>query len=271
MSVFRKMESLKCVFSTFKIFTMRILSVLFLLISGVLFSQPLTVKIESITFKDSVPELREFQLKYSIKNNTSDTLKMFIKPNNSWASAKDEGSQISYYKIFENDSFIDIGSIFTTNGQVISGFIIKPDDSIKTQEDFNIKYVKYLSKQYSTPLDSLQKIYKKEGMESLYLFEGKQFYTQKEKQKMKCLTLNPNEQRESSIILNWDKNRYFKRDSNEYYLDEKTLYNLEITLVVLKEEFQDKIDEEVYKKLIKDPHFIKGVFVSNKVEINLKP
>lgn len=75
---------------------MRLFPILFLLMSCLTFAQPLTVKIESITFEDSIPEQREFKLKYLIKNNTSDTLKMFIKPNGSWSGVKDEGSQISY-------------------------------------------------------------------------------------------------------------------------------------------------------------------------------
>lgn len=127
-----------------------------------------------------------------------------------------------------------------------------------------------MSRQYSTPLDSLQKIYKKEGMDGLYIFEGKQFYTKKKKRKMTCQILNPNQELECSFVFNWDKKRYFYSDPNEYYLDENTKYYFEITLVALKEEFKDKIDEVLYKKLINDPNFIKGVFVSNKVEINLQ-
>ena len=250
---------------------MRLFSILFLMIGYVTFGQPLTIKIESITFKDSIPEQREFKLKYVIKNNTSDTLKMFFKPNNLQPSTETSVSKISYYKIYENDTFLEIGSIFTTKGQIITDFSSNETDSIKRNENFEKKYVEYLSKKYKIPLDSLQKIYKKEGMESLYLFEGKQFYAKKEKRKMNCQVLNPNEELECSIVFNWDKKRYYYRDPNEFYLDENAKHYFEITLVALKEEFKDKIDEAVYNKLINDPNFIKGVFVSNKVEINLKP
>ena len=250
---------------------MRLFSVLFIMINYVTFAQPLTIKIESITFKDSIPEQREFKLKYIIKNNTSDTLKMFFKPNNLQPSTEISASKISYYKIYENDTFIDVGSIFTTNGQIISGFSVKETDSIKSREEFEKKYVEFLSKQYKTSLDSLQKMYKEKGLESLLQFEGKKFYEIEKKRKMTCQILNPNEELECSIVFNWDKKRYFYRDPNEYYLAENAKHYFEITLVALKEEFKDKIDEAVYNKLINDPNFIKGVFVSNKVEINLKP
>lgn len=114
-------------------------------------------------------------------------------------------------------------------------------------------------------------MYKEKGLESLLQFEGKKFYEIEKKRKIVVQILNPNEELECSIVFNWDKNRYFYRDPNEYYLAENAKHYFEITLVALKEEFKDKIDEAVYNKLINDPNFIKGVFVSNKVEINLKP
>ncbi len=179
------------------------------MINYVTFAQPLTIKIESITFKDSILEQREFKLKYVIKNNTSDTLKMFVKPNNLQPSTKTSVSKISYYKIYENDTFIDIGSIFTTNGQIISDFSTKETDSIKSREEFEKKYIAYLSKKYEIPLDSLQGIHKDEGLLSLLEFESKKFFEEEKKRKMEVQILNPNEGLECSIVFNWDKNRYF--------------------------------------------------------------
>jgi hypothetical protein len=250
---------------------MRLFSILFLLVGCSCFSQPLTLTIDSITSSDSIQEERKFKLKYLIKNNTSDTLKMFFKSNGYPSSLKNSISNISYYKIYENDTFIDIGSIFTTKGHLISDFSVREGDSIKTTEAVEKMYVEYLSKRYKTELDSLNKIYQEEGFESLLKFEGQKYYDLQKKRKLECQILNPNEQLEFFIEFNWDKNRYIYRDPNEYYLAENAKYYMEITLVALKEELQDKIDETVYKKLKKDPNFIKGVFVSNKVEINFKP
>ena len=250
---------------------MRLLAVLFLLSCFASFAQPITIKIDALTANDSVPDSREFNLKYRVINNTSDTLKLFFNPNGFTPTTGSSSAKISYYKIYENDTFIDIGSIFTTNGAIISKFSIKDIDSIKTKEDLEKMYVNFLSEYYKTPLDSLQKIYKEEGFESLFNFEGKKYFDLEKKRKIDYQVLAPKEQLKCSMVFNWDKKRYFYRAPHEYYLDEKAKHYFEITLVALKEEYKNKIDEAVYKKVLTDSNFIKGVFVSNKVEINLKP
>jgi len=250
---------------------MHLRAVLFLLIGFTSFAQPITIKIDALTANDSVPDSREFNLKYRVINNTSDTLKLFFNPNGFTPTAGSSIAKISYYKIYENDTFIDIGSIFTINGTITSKFSIKDIDSIKTKEDLEKMYVQFLSQHYKTPLDSLQKVYKEEGFETLLKFEGKKYFDLEKKRKIDYQVLDPNEQLKCSMVFNWDKKRYFYRAPHEYYLDENTKHYFEITLIALKEEYKNKIDEAVYNKALKDPNFIKGVFVSNKVEINLKP
>ena len=250
---------------------MRFLAVVFLLICFTSFAQPITIKIDALTANDSVPDSREFKLTYRVINNTSDTLKLFFNPNGFTPTKGSSIAKISYYKIYENDTFIDIGSIFTTNGAITSKFSIKDVDSIKTKEDLEKMYINFLSEYYKTPLDSLQKINKEEGFESLLKFESKKYFELEKKRKINYQVLAPNEQLECSMDFNWDKKRYFYRAPHEYYLDENAKHYFEITLVALKEEYKNKIDEAVYNKALKDPNFIKGVFVSNKVEINLKP
>lgn len=249
---------------------MRLFYFLFLLLGFNSFSQPLTIKIDALIARDSVPYEREFKLTYQVINNTSDTLKMFFKSNGLAPTEGSPNAKISYYKIYENDTFLDIGSIFTTNARM-SQFSVKDNDSIKTKEEFEKKYVEFLSSYYKAPLDSLQKVYKEEGMQGVLKFEGKKYFELKNKRKIDYQVLAPNEKLECSVIFSWDKNRYFYREPHEYYLDENAKHYFEITLVALKEEYRDKIDEKVYEKVILDPTFIKGVFVSNKVEINFKP
>ena len=250
---------------------MRLLAVVVLLICFTSFAQPITIKIDALKANDSVPDSREFTLKYRVINTTSDTLKLFFNPNGFTPTTGSSNAKISYYKIYENDTFIDIGSIFTTNGTITSKFSIKDSDSIKNKEDLEKMYLEFLSQHYKTPLDSLQKIYKEEGFESLLKFEGKKYFDHEKKRKIDYQVLVPNEQLECSMVFNWDKKRYFYRDPHEYYLDENAKHYFEITLVALKEEYKNKIDEAVYNKALKDPNFIKGVIVSNKVEIDLKP
>jgi hypothetical protein len=96
---------------------------------------------------------------------------------------------------------------------------------------------------------------------------------QKASKRMKnhYLTLQPSQIENFEATFNWNKNRYYYLEPNEYYLDENAKHYFEFTFVALKEEFKDRIDEDLYAKIKDDPNFIKGVFISNKVEINLKP
>lgn len=250
---------------------MRLFILLFSLLTIKVFSQPVNVAITSITFNDSIENEREFTLTYLLKNNTADTLKLFFKQNGFSPTTGSQSAKISYYKIYENDDFLHVGSIFTTRGKIIGRFSIEEDPSIKSEKEYEKLYVEFLSKQYKTAQDSLQKIYAEQGIEGLLLFEGKKHFDKERNTKIEGQILNPNEEIQCSIGFNWDKNRYFNREPHEYYLDENATHYFEITFVALKEEHKDKIDEAIYKKLINDPNFIKGVFVSNKFEINLKP
>lgn len=233
-------------------------------------AQPLTLKIESITSKDSLPTEREFKLKYYVKNNTADTLHFFLDTKSITPSTGGSMSQSPYYKIYENDSFIEVGQIFKGKGTLISHFKTSDTDSILTQEDYDKKEIGYLSELYKTPNDSLQLLYKQKGMNAIHEFVFKKYYQLEKERKSIPQVLAPNEQLECTSTFYWDKNRYFYKEPNEYYLDENAKHYFEITLVCLKEEFQNHIKPEVYDKIMKLPNFIKGVFVSNKVEINLQ-
>jgi hypothetical protein len=57
---------------------MHLRAVLFLLICFTSYAQPITIKMDAVTANDSVPDSREFNLKYRVINNTSDTLKLFL-------------------------------------------------------------------------------------------------------------------------------------------------------------------------------------------------
>ena len=70
--------------------------------------------------------------------------------------------------------------------------------------------------------------------------------------------------------LLWDKTRYYKLDDNEFYLDEKSNHFLEISITLLKEEYQKTVSKEMFETITKNKNFIKGSFVSNKHLINFQ-
>lgn len=252
---------------------MRLFTILFLLLRFLSFSQPLSVEITSIASRDSLDYQREFKLTYLIKNNTADTLKLFLKSSYLSSNQDNQAGKFAYYKIYEDDLFLDIGTIFSTKGKriTINRFSFNDLDENKSKEDFENTYIDFLRQHYHTSRDAIDKIYKEEGFEGLIKFEGKMYMEQIEKKKIEYQVLEPNQKVECMATFYWDKKRYYFKDPNEYYLDENAKHFLEITLVALKEEFKSQIETELYAKIKDDPNFIKGVFVSNKVEINLRP
>jgi hypothetical protein len=80
--------------------------------------------------------------------------------------------------------------------------------------------------------------------------------------------LKPNETKNFQIITFWDKQRYFKIDENEYYLDENEKYEFELSLYLDKLNRKEKLTEEEFTKIKNDENFIEGRFSSNKMKIN---
>ena len=70
------------------------------------------------------------------------------------------------------------------------------------------------------------------------------------------------------MMLLWRKDRYFKHDDIEFYLAENTPHYFEITVNLMKEPFRDMLTKVEYNAIMDDENFIRGVFVSNKTEIN---
>lgn len=243
---------------------------LFFLMNSTLFAQPLTLTIDSIVSKDSLPHQREFKLKYHITNNTNDTVRFFLDNRSLTPNISGSLSRCPYYKIYENDIYLELGPVFQPKGNLISSFSLADDDSSQSESDFENKYIIYLSTRYKMPLDSLQTLYKKVGFAAVSQIEGKKYYEIENDRKSTPQIVLPNEQLEGTSTFYWDKNRYFFRKPQEFILDENAKHYFEITLVALKEELKGHIKPEVYDKIMKLPNFIKGVFTSNKVEINLK-
>jgi len=82
--------------------------------------------------------------------------------------------------------------------------------------------------------------------------------------------LKPNETKHFEQKLNWTKQRYYKSFDLEYFFDEESKYFLQLELSLMKKEFSDRLSEEEFENIMKNPNFLKGNYYSNKVEINFK-
>jgi len=247
---------------------MRILFVLFILKSGLLMAQPLTLQIDSLSSKDQNEKERIFTIKYHLQNNTEDTLRFFFTPKKISPSTGGSMTKEIYYKIYENQNFIEIGQAFNQFFPEKTEFDF--DEALSEKQRDSLIIIQ-LSKKFEESPTRLFKIFKEEG--SIGLLDPSKDYMVKFYKKINNYfhTLLPHQKEQFEAHFIWNKNRYYYMEPNEYYLDENAKHFFEITLVALKEEFKGSIDDDVYEKIMKDPNFIKGVFVSNKVEINLKP
>lgn len=244
---------------------MRFYSLNFLMLTFNLFAQPLTLRIESITSIDESDKERIFTVNYTLKNNTNDTINFYFHPKNVSPSTGGSMTKEIYYKIYENINFIEIGVAFN---QVTAETAEFDFDEKMTQAEKDSIMIVYVAKKLDEDPVKLLKTYKEEG--SIGLLDPNKDYMQKYYQTLENYyhTLLPNQNEEFVANFSWNKNRYYFNEPNEFYLDENAKHYFEMTLVALKEEFKDKIDAEEYDKIMKNPYFVKGVFVSNKVEID---
>ncbi len=220
---------------------MKYFYILFFCLTAFSQSKPLELKILSLTEIDSVSE-RTFSLDFSISNKTDKTIHFILNPEGLIPISGGSMRPNPYYKIYEKETSIDISNLFT--GRKVSR-------TFKNEEDF---------KKYQ---DSLSEVVKNKTLEELV--KENKASTIKNIQEMK-----PNETKEYSSTFRWDKNRYFKNDVMEYYIDEKESHFFELHINLMKEELLSKFSEEEQNEILKDKNFIKGWFTSNKVEINFR-
>lgn len=249
---------------------MRLFSILFLLFTSAIIAQPLTLSIDSVTSKEEQEgdgKNRIFTVNYNLKNNTADTLRFFLDPKNVSPSTGGSLTKEIYYKIYENEKFIEIGQAFT---QFFTDQVDFKFDENMTQVQKDSVVINFMAIKLDENPTKLFKIHKEEGAAAL--MDPSRDYMQKMEKRVKNYyhTLSAGQKEQFSANFRWNKNRYYYIEPNEFYLNEDTKHYFELTFVALKEEFQLQVDTEVYDKIIKDPNFIKGVFVSNKVEIDFK-
>lgn len=247
---------------------MRLFTFLLLFISNYSFSQQLVLSIDSITYTNNEVNERVFKVNYHLKNTTNDTLYFFLDPKNISPSTGGSLTKEIYYKIYENDKFIEIGKAFN---QFFAEVVDFNFDENMTQVQRDSVAIVFMAKKLEEDPARLLKIYKDEG--ALALMDPSRDYMQKISKRVNNYyhTLQPNQMQNFEATFIWNKIRYYYMEPNEFYLDENEKHYFELTFVALKEEYKSQIDPELYAKIVDDPNFIKGVFISNKVEINLKP
>lgn len=82
-------------------------------------AQELELKIDSITANDRDEAQRVYNVYYHLENLTQDRLRFFLDTSNIMPSTGGSGSDFPFYKLYENDTFLEIGSVFSGSGTKI--------------------------------------------------------------------------------------------------------------------------------------------------------
>ncbi|WP_395076962.1 hypothetical protein [Flavobacterium sp.] len=237
-----------------------------LLFSIITFSQnkPLDVKINAITFKDLKPNIRKYTIDYQIENLTNQEISFFLTPNTLIANAASSMTLFPIYKIYINGEFTPL------DGPFFEKYGIDWETFRETNKNLTTTEFKELAQKTYDAFQNTNKAiienYKKGGGKNTddhWILENDNLMKSK-------VTLKPNEIRLFEIQTNWDKDRYFKQDDLEYYLDEKDNYEFELILDLKKTAFQNQLSEEEFSAIEKDKSFIQGIFTSNKILIDFK-
>jgi hypothetical protein len=241
-------------------------TILLFLITASMLSQnkALEVKIDSITFDDSSLKSRKYNINYHIENLTNDNISFFLTPNTLIANAAGSMTLFTIYKIYVNNVFTPL------DGPFFEQHSIDWENILINYKDYNSPEVKELVKktmlEFKNSNDLIVANYKKNGgtnTDEKWILENNNTLQSK-------ITLKPKETKLFVIKTNWNRNRYFKEDDLEYYLDEKDHYEFELTLDLKKTAFKSRLSNDEFTKISKDKNFIEGIFTSNKMEINFK-
>lgn len=200
-------------------------TLLFLFFSSLLFAQNpiIDLKIDSIDTDDSNDKERKYIINYHIENRTDKKISFLldttnndtitgVRTNHIIPKLYQDGTLVSDFLFLKN---YDYASIYKFIADFRNSKTDAEEEAIKNDPEF--------LKLKIHPI-CLEKIIERRepDYKKIRLFENNTIY--------KTLkTLEPKETHHYQLILYWDKERYFKSEENEYYLEANSSYSIELT------------------------------------------
>jgi hypothetical protein len=239
---------------------MRIIYLLLLFINFSVSAQ-IELKIDSISYVDLTSKKRNFKIKYHIKNLTNNEISFFLIPNSLIANSASSMTLFPVYKIYQNGNFEDLDGPFYEK-------IYPQQEEIEEEIDpeKRKKIIEEITKTYKLEYEKIINDYKQKGgtiTDDSWIFQNQKLL-------QSTIHINPNETIAFEIKTNWNKERYYKIDDNEFYLDEKDKFEIELSLFLDKSNRKSSLLPEEFTKIKNDKNFIEGRFISNKAAINFR-
>jgi hypothetical protein len=219
---------------------LKYIAILLFSITALSQSKPIEIQIDSIKTSTTVDDRRKFTLHYHITNLSENPISFVLNTKTIIPIGSGSLSPIPYYKVYEKEAAIDISEIFT--GEKQTSFF-------KDEKKMN-KY-----------RDSIISAIKTKTLEQLMQEKKERFLNSIQK-------LEPKETRDFSDVLVWDKKRYYRNDTTEYYLEEKEKHFIELHINLMAEELLLDFTAEEKKEILKDKLLTKGWYTSNRVLID---
>lgn len=206
------------------------------------------IVIDSINYKDSLKE-RIFTVNYKITNISNENVSFFLNPSRIIPNSAASMRYNPYYRIFQNSKMENFPMKFTSN----RGTDKKKDKYL----EFLLNHTKYV--------DSVFTDYKIKGGTS----EDKYWVAKKTELLNSIMILGAKETKTFSFDFYWDKTKYYREGDMEYIIDEKDVFEMDLTINLMKKDFKSWLSTEEYSKIALDKNFVEGVFTSNKMILNL--
>lgn len=218
-------------------------------------NKPIKINLLSVTSTDSIPDERKFVVNYSIENTTNKEISFFLNPDIFSPAHQNSLQPYVFYKLFQDDVELAIDGVFE---EKIFQFPSFPDLRNITDETLKQQLVEeYLKKRRELTGETSPK-----SMEEINKSRSQRLMSS-------IVILKPFQKKNFSKTLFWNKERYYVINNTENYLDEKANYEIQLMLIILKDELFKDLSRDDLSSIKTFPDFIQGVFITDKMKINL--
>ena len=220
-----------------------------------------SIKINTITNADENPARRIFKIDYQIENNTDKEVQFFLKPNTLIAQAASSMTLFIVYKIYRNGAYESMDGPFYEK-------IYDEQEEVFDITDYKspkaIAYILKIKEKYEQLRQDYINEYKNtngENKDEIWILKNQKLLKS-------IVTLKPNEVKYFTIETSWRRNRYFKIEDEEYYLNENDKFEIQLNLILNKSDRKEFLTNEEFLKIKNNPNFLEGTFQSNLKELS---